>query len=265
MEKKMRFIPSVLTVVFLSCPVLSYADIDHRLWDQLLKKDVVSLRGGQATQMNYNALLTDRSKLKQYLAITSKVTPTEFAHLTQQEQMAFLINSYNAWTADLILTKYPDLKSIKDLGSFFQSPWKKDFIPLLGKTESLDDIETQIRAYHDPRVHFAINCASIGCPALRPQAYEASQLDAQLDNAAQLFLADRTRNRVQGNQLFVSSIFKWYSKDFESGWKGTHNLSHFLGHYAAALGLNKTQVNLLNQQQIDINFLPYNWNLNKSS
>jgi hypothetical protein len=258
MEKKMRLIPSLLTFVFLTYPVLSHADIDHSLWDQLLKKDIISLRGGQATQVNYNALQTDRSTLKQYLAITSKVTPTEFAHLTQQEKMAFLINSYNAWTVELILSKYPDLKSIKDLGSLFQSPWKKDFIPLLGKMESLDDIETQIRAYNDPRVHFAINCASIGCPALRPQAYQASQLDAQLDNATQLFLADRTRNRLQGNQLFVSSIFKWYSKDFEYGWKDTHNLSQFFGRYATALGLNKTQVNLLNQQQI-------NWNLNKSS
>ena len=92
-----------------------------------------------------------------------------------------MINAYNAWTVEFILTKYPDLDSIKDLGSFFNSPWDKEFIPLLGKTVSLNDIEHGLirgsDRYNDPRIHFAVNCASIGCPALREEAYTGDKLN----------------------------------------------------------------------------------------
>ena len=139
----------------------------------------------------------------------------------------------------MILTKCPDLESIKDLGSFFQSPWGKSFIPLLGGTRSLDDIEHGLirgsGRYKDPRVHFAANCASIGCPSLRAEAYVGDRLDEQLEDAARSFLRDRSRNRLDEGELKVSSIFKWYRNDFEKGWRGKHSLAQFLAGYADSL------------------------------
>ncbi len=136
--------------------------------------------------------------------------------------MAFLVNAYNAFTVELILTRWPDLKSIKDLGSLLQSPWKKKFFVLLGEERHLDWIEhDQLRPrYKDPRVHAAVNCASIGCPALRPEAFTAPKLEAQFDDGMMRFMADRTRNRVAGGKLEVSLIFKWFREDFEQGWLG---------------------------------------------
>ena len=117
--------------------------------------------------------------------------------------MALLINAYNAYTVELIPTRYPNLKSIKDLGSFLQSPWQKKFFSLRDQERHLDWIEHEQLPppCSDPRVHAAVNCASIGCPALRNEAFTAARLEAQLEDGMQRFLADRTRNRVKDGQL----------------------------------------------------------------
>jgi hypothetical protein len=163
---------------------------------------------------------------------------------------------------ELILTGYPDIESIKDLGSLFQSPWKKRFIPLLGETRTLDDIEhILIRGsgrYVEPRIHFAVNCASIGCPALRPEAYVAARLDDQVEEATRNFLADRTRNRLEDDTLYVSSIFKWYREDFEKGWRGATTLNGFIALYQQPLALGE------NADKLDIEFLDYDWRLNRA-
>lgn len=105
-------------------------------------------------------------------------------------------------------------------------------MPLLGKTRSLDDIEHGLirgnGKYNDPRIHFAVNCASIGCPALREEAYNATDLESQLQEQTVRFLSDMTRNIAQDNTLSVSSIFKWYGDDFEQGFKGANTLQQFL-------------------------------------
>ena len=112
---------------------------------------------------------------RKYLAATSAVSRAEFDRWVPADQLAFLVNAYNAWTVQLVLQGYPKIASIRDLGSLLQSPWKKRFVPLLGETRSLDEIEhSLIRGsgrYREPRAHFALNCASVGCPALRPEAY----------------------------------------------------------------------------------------------
>nr|MCU0919333.1 DUF547 domain-containing protein [Burkholderiaceae bacterium] len=145
-------------------------DHSHAAWTALLRKHVRLVRGGQATQVAYAGFAADRAVLKTYLDSLSAVAPAAFSDWSKPERQAFLINAYNAFTVELILTKYPDLKSIKDLGSLLSSPWKPKWIPLLGGKVSLDDIEhAMLRKrgdYDDPRVHFAVNCASIGCPAL---------------------------------------------------------------------------------------------------
>lgn len=235
-------------------------------WDALLKEHVHVLRGGQASEVDYTGFQADYPALQSYLASTSKVTRSEFDRWSNPVQLAFLINAYNAWTVELVLTGYPGIQSIKDLGTFIRSPWKKRFIPLLGESRSLDDIEHGLirgsGRYNDPRIHFAVNCASIGCPALRGEAFVGDRLNAQLEDATQLFLSDRTRNRVESDSLKVSSIFKWYGSDFERGWRGVKTLGQFLALYSGALGLNVDTASQLSMGKRGIEFLDYDWRLN---
>lgn len=256
-------------IIFLVISASTHAStFDHGVWDGLLKKHVVSIRQGQTTQVNYDGFVHDRVQLKNYLAMMSAVPRATFDKWGKPEQLAFLINAYNAWTVELVLTGYPRIESIKDLGSLLQSAWGKRFIPLLGETRSLDNIEHGlIRAenrYQEPRIHFAVNCASIGCPALRPEAYTGARLTAQLDDATQLFLSDRSRNWLKGNTLNLSSIFKWYREDFERGWGGFRALSQFLIAYRKPLGLFDSDVQRLKTDALDIEFTEYDWRLNRT-
>jgi hypothetical protein len=239
---------------------------DHGTWNQLLQTYVHPLRAGKATRVDYTALLQDRSRLEDYLDALAQVSRPTFDGWPPENQLAFLINAYNAWTVKLISDNYPGIDSIKDLASWFTSPWERTFIPLLGKRRSLDDIEHGLirgsGRYNDPRIHFAVNCASIGCPALRTEAYTGTHLEQQLDNATRNFLADTRRNRLRGDTLEISSIFKWYRKDFERGWRRTRSLREFLAHYAQALGLSAHQRTALVDGTLDIDFLPYDWHLN---
>jgi len=242
------------------------AGFDHSNWGKLLQEHVRVLANGQASQVDYGGLLAKKDVLNGYLETLSAVKREAFDAWPTDEQLAFLINAYNSWTVELILTRYPDLESIKDLGSFFQSPWKKRFIPLLGKTRSLDDIEHELirgsGRYNDPRIHFAVNCASIGCPALRAEPYLGSDLQHQLTEAARLFLKDRSRNRLDGGVLQVSPIFKWYREDFTKGWQGIKSLEQFLADHGEALALTKEQAAAVRTGEIGIEFLDYDWRLN---
>jgi len=242
------------------------AGFDHSGWTELLQAHVRVLQNGRASQVDYAGFQSDKEALDNYLGRLSAVTSKQFDGWPKDEQLAFLINAYNAWTVALILTGYPDLRSIKDLGSFFQSPWKKTFIPLLGEQRSLDDIEHRLirgsDRYNDPRIHFAVNCASIGCPALRDTAYLGAELQGQLAEAASLFLMDRSRNRLDGKILRVSSIFKWYRQDFEKGWQGIHSLEQFFTDHAEDLGMTAKEAKELLAGRIKIEFLDYDWRLN---
>ena len=245
------------------------AGFDHSAWDNLLKAHVTPVRNGHATEVDYAGFVADRGQLKEYLASVSRITMSEFERWEPGSQLAFLINAYNASTVELVLTGYPDVASIKDLGSLLRSPWKKRFIPLLGETRSLDDIEHGLirgsGRYAEPRIHFAVNCASIGCPALRAEAYSGERLEAQLQDAANAFLGDRTRNRLEGKTLKVSSIFKWYRSDFEKSWRGADSLPGFLALYRQPLGLDDEAANRLKAGQTGIDFLDYDWRLNSKA
>lgn len=239
---------------------------DHASWDVLLKKHVHAINGGKSTAVDYQGMATQRAALNDYLQGLSAVKSSQFDQWSKAQQLAFLINAYNAWTVELILTAWPDLESIKDLGGLFSSPWSKEFIPLLGETRSLDDIEHQLirgsGRYNDPRIHFAVNCASIGCPALRPQAYTGEQLDDQLNVQTHLFLSDRSRNRYENGRMKLSAIFKWYREDFEKGWLDFLSLEEFLVANAKALNLSPAEKTQLAAGEIGISFLDYDWRLN---
>lgn len=242
------------------------AGFDHSGWGKLLQQHVRVLEDGRASQVDYAGLSVKRDALDDYLNKLTAVSRGEFDAWSMDEQLAFLLNAYNSWTVELILTKYPDLDSIKDLGSLFQSPWKKRFISLLGKKRSLDDIEHGLirgsGRYNDPRIHFAVNCASIGCPALRAEPYFGADIQRQLDEATSLFLSDRSRNRLDGRVLKVSSIFKWYREDFEKGWQSVESLEQFLADHAEDLGLTKKETEQVLTGKIQIEFLSYDWKLN---
>jgi hypothetical protein len=243
-------------------------DHAHSAWTALLRRHVRPVRGGQATQVAYAGFAADRAALKAYLDGLSAVTPSAFEGWSRAERQAFLINAYNAFTVELILTKYPDLKSIKDLGSLIASPWKPRWIPLLGGRVSLDDIEhAMLRKrgdYDDPRVHFAVNCASVGCPALREEAFVAARLDAQSDEQTLRFMSDRTRNRynAQRGRLELSKIFDWYGDDFRTGHRGIASLPAFAARYADQLADARADRERIRAGAVDIAFIDYDWSLN---
>jgi len=244
---------------------MAVAGVDNAPWDGLLQRHVKVLDGGHATQVDYAGLRAEQALLRDYLAATAAVSPAEFATWSKAEQLAFLINVYNASTVALVLSGEPQIASIKELGSLLRSPWKQRFIKLLGETRSLDELEHGLirgeQGYQEPRIHFAVNCASIGCPALRNQAYNGATLDAQLADAQRDFLSDRSRNRLTGKTLQVSSIFKWYGDDFDHDGQG---LAGYLASQAEALGLTPNQVQQLLDEQIEIEFLDYDWQLNRT-
>lgn len=272
--------PSFTTVLqYLTRPVLfliwsashlvapAYAqDALHQPWHNLLTQHVYATNNGHSTALDYAAMQQHQPLLSEYLNKLSKVDTHTFDSWPKSYQLAFLINAYNAWTVNFILTEYPDLASIKDLGHFFSSPWDKAFIPLLGETISLNNIEHDLirgsDRYNDPRIHFAVNCASIGCPALRAEAYTGSQLENQLNEQTERFLSDIKQNNAQGNTLYLSSIFKWYEEDFTTGFHDTYSIQQFLGLYSDILVLTKKQKSALSKDAMKVKFLDYNWKLN---
>lgn len=242
-------------------------DPSYAAWDALLKKHVKWLPDNRQSRVSYQGFAADRAALDAVLASWSAVSPATFNSWPREAQMAFLLNAYNGFTIALVLTRYPQLTSIKDLGSLLQSAWKKKFFTLLGEERHLDWIEhEQLRPrYADPRIHAAMVCASIGCPALRPEAYTASRLDAQLDDGLGRFMADRSRNRFADGQLQVSAIFKWFKQDFEQGTAGSggfRQVGDVFARYADLLADAPADREKIRMKNVRVIYLDYDWSLN---
>jgi hypothetical protein len=256
----MRLLISLL--LLLSSPLLAF---DHSGWDTLLKKHVSWQRNGVASAVNYEGIAAERAALKKYLNSLSAVSADAFSQFSNDQQLAFLINAYNAYTIELILREPVRPDSIRDIGTFFSGPWDQRFFTLLGQKRTLDEVEhTLIRGnpnLKDPRIHFAVNCASIGCPALRPEAFVGDQLEQQLADSTQRFLRDRERNRYNSetDTLEVSKIFDWYQEDFA---ESAGSLSLYLQRYANILDIPENRQTALREGSIKVRFLPYNWSLN---
>jgi hypothetical protein len=250
-------------------------DHDHKAWTTLLKKHVVLISDGRASQLDYAGMAKERAALKAYLQTLSGVPEAEFKSWSKPQRMAFLINAYNAFTVEKILTRYPDIGSIWDFGKIFGNPFKDEFFTLFGRAFTLDGIEHETLrkkgAYDEPRVHFAVNCASIGCPMLREEAYVAARLDAQLEEQTVRFLSDRSRNRYDaaGRRLEVSKIFDWFKADWQSGYRGfdggtppiTSRAAYF-ARYATLLADAPEARAEIAEGKLPLAFLEYDWSLN---
>jgi Protein of unknown function, DUF547 len=249
---------------------LAQFDHTHAQWNALLKKHVVVLDGGKASQMRYAGMAADRAQLTAYRESLAKVSEADFKAFSKNQQLAFLINAYNANMVEKILLRYPNIKSVWDYGKLIGNPFKDNFIPLFGRKMTLDNIEHDtIRtagSYDDPRIHFAVNCASIGCPMLREEAYVGERIDAQLEEQTVRFLSDRSRNRANADgKLEVSKIFDsrpWYGDDFRKGHKGFKTLESFFAKYATLLSDNAGHQQLIREGKAAISHLDYDWGLN---
>ena len=246
-------------------------DHSHKAFDELLSAHVKMSADKTSSRVDYENF--NKSSLESYLNAASSLSKTDFNQFNKNQKLAFFINTYNAFTIKLILDKYP-VKSIKDTGvrSFsnpLKNPWKMKFFKLFGKKTSLDQIEHVFtrgnkQLNQDPRIHFAFNCAAIGCPALSNTAWVASKIENQFDNAAKGFLKDHSRNRVNvaDKTLELNDIFKWYGDDFNRGKYGS--LKNFLAEYAEAISQNEKEKTLVLSKLFSITSTGYDWGLNKS-
>ena len=256
----MRFLLLLCSLLLFTSTSAQAVDFDHKhsAWNTLLQAHVKWV-GGVASQVDYDAIKQEKNALDAYTQSLSEVTSADFDSWSKPEQLAFLINAYNAFTVELILSEYPDLDSIKDIGGWFGSPWKQEFFSLLGKTRTLDQVEHDLirgsGRYNEPRIHVAVVCASIGCPALRSEAFVAEQLEAQLADSMTKFLSDPSRNSYNNGTLMVSKIFDWYGSDFAS-------LETLFAEHAMQLASASVDRQRIRAGDYSLAFGDYDWALN---
>lgn len=240
-------------------------DHSHGDWSKILESHVKVTDGGRTTRVDYQALKRAPQLLSAYTAALSKVSASEFAAFSVAERKAFLINAYNAFIVKLVVEKSP-VKSIKDIGLPFIGPWKSRFIPLFGKSLSPDDLEHGMlrKDFADPRIHVAVNCASVSCPALRADAFVASRLEEQLEAQAQMFYSNPREIAFDpiSRVLKLNSILKWFKEDFVSPGDATPvtYVSKYVPTLREALASGRLRVS-----DVKVQFSDYDWGLNETN
>ena len=235
----------------------SQKTVSHSQFSSLLKAYVKRDKTG-LNRVDYKGFKNKQSDLKTYIKSLEAVKVTS---LSRAEQFAYWANLYNAVTIDVVLEAYP-VKSIKDIdispGIFSNGPWGKKLVTIEGTKISLDDIEHQIlrKVHKDPRVHYAVNCASVGCPNLQTEAFVGSKLEAQLEKAATDYVNSNRGAVVRGNRLRVSKIYIWFKKDFGGNDAGI--LAHLKKYAAPELKAKITKIGSINSSF-------YDWTLNEQS
>jgi len=258
MRRLLRLRPAFLAGLFLSiittlqsCKVKDYASdskpIDHGMWDKLTKKHVT-----QEGYVDYEGFIADSVQVKEYLALLGNNHPND-EFWSRDERLAYWINAYNAFTVKLIMDNYP-LESIKDIKNgipFVNTVWDIQFIEIEERTYDLNNIEHGIirPKFEEPRIHFAVNCASVSCPRLRNEAYTAEKLDDQLTDQAETFLADESKNKISADKLQLSKLFTWYGGDFT---KDGQEVVDYVRKY--------TDQNINDDAEIE--YIDYDWKLN---
>ncbi len=240
----------LFAVEWMSCKVNDYPSnshpISHELWDGLTKK--FASKDGK---VNYNGFIQDSVQFNSYLALLKNNHPND-KNWNEQEQLAYWINAYNAFTVELILQNYP-LTSIQDIAGnipMINSPWDLKFFKIGGIEFDLNTIEHEILRKHfeEPRIHFAICCASLSCPKLRNEAYEAGQLANQLDEQAEAFINNSDKNIITASEIKLSKIFSWFESDFTKH----ESIISYIQQYHSEIN-----------EDVDIEYMEYNWALNE--
>ena len=225
--------------------MLSFVAIQAQtsIFDSLLQKNV-----DKTGRVDYQSLKNNETLLDNYLAYIQNNEPTK--NWSSNKKKAFWINTYNAYTIKIILNNYP-LKSIRDIKIDGKTAWKIPFVKVGQKRYTLDQIEHKIlrKKFNDPRIHVGINCASVSCPRLWNFAFTEDNIAYSLDNLMKVFINDTTRNKISKNNVALSEIFNWFSKDFMKN--GT--IINYLNTYAAIKISGKAS----------IKYLTYDWSLNK--
>jgi hypothetical protein len=233
---------TIATVLALARP--SNAAVDHSPWNALLARYV-----DDNGRVAYRDLQThDRAVFEGYLAILAQA---QVAGMSETEEKAFWLNAYNAAIVNGVLQGYTaeNLLARKRLFSWYT-------LPVAGEARSPDEIEHQIlrKKFHDPRMHFAIVCASTSCPKLRREAYVPDRLDQQLDEAARAFINDPARNRIDAQQVTLSQIFQWFAEDFV---RDAGSVPGFVRRF-----VSDDKKAILSVKSGDLRYLEYDWTLN---
>ncbi len=227
----------IVLLLFLSASSFAQ-NFDYKSYNKFLG-NYVSEKGN----VNYDKIKKNRSELDAIIKQFEKTQPND--QWSSDEKIAYFINSYNIYTLKIVTDNYP-VKSIKDIPSV----WDKKFIASGKEKISLGDIEHKIlRKMNEPRIHFAINCASYSCPNLLNEAYLPQTLNKQLETAAKSFVNDKTKNNITTSEIKISEIFNWFGGDFKT--KKT-SLIDFINKYSTVKIDKKAKVK----------YLDYNWSLN---
>jgi hypothetical protein len=221
-------------------------EIDHTPFHALLKSNV------KGSKVNYDGFAKS-AEFKAYVALLGKTDPATLS--SRSARLAFWINAYNALTINAVLAYYPKIKSVlKVTPDFFKSKTRT----VGNKKVSLDEIENKIirPKFNDPRIHAALNCASVSCPPLANFAFTPKGLNGQLNKVFKAFVNDTTRNQIDPGTgtVKISKIFDWYGVDFKKAGGPGKYMAGFMGDEAKKKALNEATA---------IQFLPYDWNLNK--
>lgn len=238
--------------------VVQTAPVDHSGWDRFLKRFVVVGHDG-INRVDYSRIgPQDQQELARYIASLASRQPTR---MMKREAKAYWINLYNALTVQTVLKHYP-VASIRDIdispGLFSNGPWGAELLEVEGIAISLDDIEHRILRpiWRDPLVHYALNCAAVGCPQLRAEAYVPHRLEEQLDDSARTFINHPRALHFSDGALSVSSIYEWFMEDF-----GTTD-GEVIGHIR---GYAEPELEMLLQRHSRISDDFYDWTLNDAS
>lgn len=239
---------------------MSTTIVDHSLWADILTSHVV-LGDDGITRVDYAALADNAKSVEKLGTYIDLLQETDVSKLNRDEQFAFWSNLYNAVTVEVILDHYP-VRSIRDIsispGLFSSGPWGKELVTVGGKSLSLDNIEHDIlrKLWTEPRVHYAVNCASYGCPNLALEPYTGAKLEEQLEAAARSYVNHPRGVRFDGNKLTVSKIFDWYGTDFGASKK--EQLANITAHAEPDLAAK------LKQHTGRVSY-EYDWSLNDTS
>lgn len=235
-------------LILIACLTVSFFSIagekaDHSIFDRFLNEFVSS-----SGKVNYKGMKLKMDTLDHYLIELKGHPPT--SDWSKNERKAYYINAYNAYTVKFVLTKYP-VASVKDISFSGKDIWSTRLVKLGDKSYTLGQLENDIiRKMGDPRIHFAINCASYSCPRIWNHAFTAENVNGQMEKLTKEYINDPKHNTITAKKIKISQIFEWYAADFVTA---EHTLIQYLNKYSTV------QI----ESTAKVEYLPYNWSLNE--